>query len=396
MRSLFIFCRSVKQSIVYRTGVLFIKICELLYPLCSSLWEKTRYDLIIVRCDRIGDFIISIEALRFLVQQFNGGKKLFICNSLVAEIAKKSLLFDNVLVIDNIDVSSFYEKPTSYLNLVRRLISIEADYLVNPMWSRLDPSDLIVKYISARNKYGCDDSLDRNPHNFYNNNLYTKLINNNPFNAELLSNQFFVEKAFNSGIKYDLPDLSYIYKKNNPLILGSYIVIAFSASNEERLWPIDRWANVLDVIPNDNKVVLLGNGIRDLIRADKLQSLVTTKKTFINMVGKTTIMDMLNIISNSRFLIGLDSAPVHIAAAARVRSICIAPGAHYNRFVPYPKDIYEEEYHPITISSKNQSCFMCNYKCTRKDYVKGKPLPCLMDVSSKDVVNEFKKNICHD
>ena len=118
------------------------------------------------------------------------------------------------------------------------------------------------------------------------------------------------------------------------------------------------------------------------------------RKKIDNLINKTTIQETVEIIRNSEFVIGNDSSAVHIAAATRTPSICIAPGAHYNRFVPYPEEVADHFYHPRVVVHQ-MPCFGCNYHCK---FPVEKQLKCIQNISVPmvagkltELLNEIQK-----
>ena len=347
---------------------------------------RIHYDLVLVRFDSIGDFIIGLDGIRAYRKVFKGKRILYICKPYTGQLARKSNLFTEVIEIDN--YQTLYYK--TYFEQISKIRRISADYVINPTWSRLDPSDWVVHAIRSKNKYGChgDEIFTQNWKK--GDGFYTRLIRQAPQPSEFHYAQHFINNTIDTTFKARLPRLDLIYSHEAPLINRKYIVVGISAQFPDRIWPMDRLASIIDNIPEKYNIVLIGYNALDLKNAAKLESLVKNPSRIVNMVDKTSIMNMFNLISNAQFVIGMDSAPVHIAAAARVRSICIAPGAHFKRFVPYPKELGETEFHPRTVY-KFMDCFNCGYHCSYPGRKWDGALPCLLNVTVEMVKNELDK-----
>ena len=63
------------------------------------------------------------------------------------------------------------------------------------------------------------------------------------------------------------------------------------------------------------------------------------------MTGKSSLTELAIIIKNSELLISNDSAAVHIAAAVGKKFLCISNGERFGRFLPYPKEIFDQGYY---------------------------------------------------
>ena len=358
----------------------------------SPLFPKARfhYDLVMVRFDSIGDFIIGLDGMRAYIEVFKGKRVLYICRPYTEELVRSSNLFTDVLAVHSYDRDSIVNNLRYHLDFFCNFKNISADIVINPTWSRLEPSDWVVHAIRAKNKYGCHGNEINTPYWEEGDKFYTKLIHQAPLPSEFHYAQYFINNIIDPAFKAQLPRKDLIYAKEEPIVKGNYALVGISAQDTYRIWPMDRLSKVINFIPEKYKVVLLGYGDLDLKNATEIESSVKIPKRIVNMVNKTSVIEMFNLISNSQFVIGMDSAPVHIAAAARVRSICIAHGAHFKRFIPYPIELGEAEFHPRTIY-KYMDCFNCGYNCSYPGWKSDGPLPCLEQVTVDMVKLELEK-----
>ena len=99
--------------------------------------------------------------------------------------------------------------------------------------------------------------------------------------------------------------------------------------------------------------------------------------------------DLVCLISKSSFVLGNDSAAIHIAAACRVPSVCYIHGAHFGRYVPYPNDLPEMEYHPRCVYNK-MDCYWCGYRCN-VEFNPEMPFYCLRTITVDIVKKELLK-----
>jgi ADP-heptose:LPS heptosyltransferase len=67
-------------------------------------------------------------------------------------------------------------------------------------------------------------------------------------------------------------------------------------------------------------------------------------------VGKTTLVELMNLISGAQLLVSNETSAPHLAVAVGTPVIVLYNGNHYGRFVPYPADVsyrYLVAYHPV-------------------------------------------------
>lgn len=84
-------------------------------------------------------------------------------------------------------------------------------------------------------------------------------------------------------------------------------------------WPLDYWGQLLPELLQLNVRVALLGAPGDQPATDQILSLVTEgRERVLNLVGRTSWPDLYALFSQTRLLIGLDSAPLHIANAVGV------------------------------------------------------------------------------
>lgn len=58
-----------------------------------------------------------------------------------------------------------------------------------------------------------------------------------------------------------------------------------------------------------------------------------------DLTGKTSLSELISVISNAKLLISNETCSVHIGAAVDTNTICISNGKHFGRFNPYPEEM---------------------------------------------------------
>lgn len=367
---------------------LFCNINKILDYICRFLFKRPnrKIDLLLIKLDAIGDFIVWQDSLRAYKENYADKKVILICNSAVKDIALLDTFFHEVWEFNR---HKFIYSCKYRFFFIKQLRSVFWKEVISPVFSReYHYSDRVVQLTLSSNKVGYDGDLSnislkqKKRSDYY----YTNMIENNSFTtSELLINAYFVRSLFKSNFIANLPVLSICCIESNPLVDGKYAVLSLSASYSARSWSTENFAKITDSIPFEYRIVLLGYGKGDIEKGDVFLHSVLHPNRVVNLIDKTSVVEMVRIIGGASLVIGNDSSAVHIAAASRVPSICIAPGAHYNRFVPYPKTISESFYHPRVVANL-MSCFGCNYKCC---YPILEQLECIRLVSVSMVVTEL-------
>ncbi len=96
-----------------------------------------------------------------------------------------------------------------------------------------------------------------------------------------------------------------------------FAVLLSGGTAEAKIWPAVNFAQLADCIYRKYKIksVLLGAGSRETAIGHTISDKITDKQAVINLIGQTSLDEMVAIICNSNIIIGNDSGPLHIAAA---------------------------------------------------------------------------------
>lgn len=336
-----------------------------LFAICVS-WipspRKKKYELVLVRADALGDYVIWHDALQAYKEKFQNKKVLLICPSIDKQLACGDSFFSAVIDFNGKSIGTSFG---SFFRFFIKCRAIESDVVIYPVWERHVIGDFVVSTIKSNEKIGM---IGIGKHdfwwNFYNR-KYTRLLENPQTNNEICAIEYFTQKVINPNYKYGYNKLE-VTGNHSVVEYGKFALIAISSSVSKKIWEVEKFIELIDKIPSDYNILLSGAGDNDINMAQVIINGVSDKKRVYNLINKTSIIDLVSIISKAKFVVGNDSAAVHIAAATHVPSICIFHGAHFGRFLPYPNHLPNIEYNPHTIFAK-MPCFGCGYKCTQQE-----------------------------
>lgn len=152
-----------------------------------------------------------------------------------------------------------------------------------------------------------------------------------------LSNPKFPQKAILSE------KLKSLIADNNMKIVG----IAPFAAHEGKMYPLDLMKRVIESLSKEYKILLFGGGSKEM---DILNSIETSYGNVINIAGKVSFEEQLDIVSNLDVMLSMDSGNAHIAAMLGVKVITIWGVTHpYAGFAPFNQP---EDY--MLLSDRNQ------------------------------------------
>lgn len=127
-----------------------------------------------------------------------------------------------------------------------------------------------------------------------------------------------------------LPELQAAKKK---------VIIHTGASWILNHWPARRWANLLQLLAaeGDWSFIFVGNAGIDLDDFGAIASQLTIPP--YSLVGKISILELLLVLRESDFFIGIDSGPSNLAHLAELPSITLLGPAPHMFTPPNPQDI---------------------------------------------------------
>lgn len=146
-------------------------------------------------------------------------------------------------------------------------------------------------------------------------------------------------------------------------------------------WTAEGYASLINRLTDsyDAKVILIGSS-SERETGDKIVSLVRNRP--VDLVGKTSLRELIAVIDRCKLLIGNDSAPGHIATARMVPVVSIfGPTVPKFGYSPYGKD--------VAIVEKELPCRPCHHhgpeKCPEGHF------RCMRDITVEDVMKAVNR-----
>jgi len=151
------------------------------------------------------------------------------------------------------------------------------------------------------------------------------------------------------------------------------IGIHLGTGRGNKAWLRERYAQVIDhLIEKHRSTVVLTGSDRELKASREVTDLCRRKP--LNLVGRTTLSELISLISRYDLYIGVDTGPLHIAAALGIKTVALFPTKFVKPAEWGPYQTKHQIIHKAASCSKScrpQSCSFDN---------------CLRDISAKDVI----------
>lgn len=355
--------------------------------------KDEKRELLLIEFSNIGDFVLKLGSIKKMKENQKTKKIDLICDISCKKIAQKTEYFDEIIAVDR---RKFLRKLIYRYQILKKLKKLNYEIIINLFYSRnIFSDDWIIKNITSEKKIGLiGDNINSN---FYmiSNKWYTQLIETPKKKLfETERTNLLVKKILNLKFENEYSDISNLFNEKFELS-KNFVVIFLGASNLKRAYPLEKMAEVLKKIPPEIDLIFCGTK-PELKLYEDLKKIVKFQNKTLNLIGKTTLIESINIIKNSRFLIGNDSGPVHIASALKKKSICILGGGmNIGRFFPYKfsdRENYSEEFFLPRVIYEKKECFGCGWRCKYKTKT-GETWPCIADISLKKIQDELEKII---
>ncbi|MDT0596440.1 glycosyltransferase family 9 protein [Glaciecola petra] len=130
-------------------------------------------------------------------------------------------------------------------------------------------------------------------------------------------------------------DLNWLKEELAQANIEKYVVISPAASKAERNWSPEGYAKVVEYIQQKGlRVVLCGGpGPLDLEISQAIVKL--TKQVDLNLVGKTTLTQMLAVLNKAQVVIAPDTGPAHMATTQGTPVVGLYAHSNPRRTGPY-------------------------------------------------------------
>ncbi|AIA69182.1 lipopolysaccharide core biosynthesis glycosyl transferase rfaq [Pectobacterium atrosepticum SCRI1043] len=154
--------------------------------------------------------------------------------------------------------------------------------------------------------------------------------------------------CFKLSLHYRQEDAQSIANQRPTLLTQRYVVIQPTTRQYYKYWDNDKFAQVIDYLKTKNLEVVLTCGPSEddlnVVRDIHSQCMHKPDMTF---AGKTSFLELAALIDNAVLYIGVDSAPMHMAAALNTPLVCLFGPTDYKLWRPWCehyKQIWAGEY----------------------------------------------------
>ena len=320
-------------------------------------------EILVIFQQVFGDSIFLVPLLRGFSDRYPkrlGYKVILVCRPSIKNFLIDVADLPSDLEIETVDYSK-YLNDYDYFKSITRRYRFSSGISIVPGTSL--SAEIFSTTLAARKKYGLIPAIKRtHPRLMV---FFQRLAYTNPVVADRDTSTIMQKKKLMKviGLNDYRATLTRL-KSQESLIKGRYCVICPGASMPMKKWPIDRFVQIINEIVEKYKMdIYLCGGKGEEILGEQIIKGTKYPARLHNKIGITTYKEWASIIQYSSFVLGNDSATVHIGVGYQKKVLCI--NGLYEKGIMYPyqvDELKEDESLPIIVSLKSMPCENCRTK----------------------------------
>ncbi|MFW6311337.1 MAG: glycosyltransferase family 9 protein [Nanoarchaeota archaeon] len=317
--------------------------------------EKNVSKILILDFLAIGDLLFTTPLLKTLRHNYPQTEIAISINKGLEQILKYNPNIDKIIPFDK----NGEHKGLNYLKYIKTLRDEKPDLTItlqdNPRLS------ILALFSGARKRVGFAKHIRKL--------FYTDPIqaNHNQHRVDYyldITQKLNINGIINDGLEMYISKKSKIWAKTylNKITTERKTLIGLNigGSWETKLWPVEKFANLADILLQKNYQVILLGGPGDITRENKIKAKM--RHSPLSLVGKTSLNQLAAICEILDLVVSGDTGPLHMAVAMNTKTIALFGPTEVWRYRPY------EEKH-IVIKG-NLACQPCHKKTCPFDRVK--------------------------
>ena len=104
---------------------------------------------------------------------------------------------------------------------------------------------------------------------------------------------------------------------------GPFVIFHPGSARAEKFWEADRWAEVINYWSGRGGQAVLTSGDSSLEQTHVAEIKTRLREPIVDLSGKIDLLTLAALIAKATLLVGVDSAPTHLAAAVRTPQVVL-------------------------------------------------------------------------
>lgn len=305
----------------------------------STLRDASFERILLIKPSSLGDIIHALPVLHGLRGRYPSARIDWLVNAGLARLLEAHPALDEVIPFDRAQYARLWRSPTVALSFQQFLADLRRrryDLVID--LQGLFRTGFLARATGARIRIGFRDARECAPV------FYTHWIEVEDPNRHAVDKNYRVADMLGfreTPMEFNWGQTGADVTAARALLAGlglpeecRWAAIVPGARWETKLWPLQRFAEVIDQLQTIDQIpcVLLG-GPEEGLRCRQLSDLCQTQP--YNLCGRTDVRGFATLIGLASTVLCLDSAAAHLAAAMRRPLVCIAGPTNPRRTGPY-------------------------------------------------------------
>jgi len=289
----------------------------------------------IIGLGRIGDLVLLTSIIKPLKKRFPNCKIYFIVGSSNHFVLANNPDVEDVLIFD--------KNPLKLIPFLLKLKKNKFDYYIDIKDHYSTESNIIAQLANAKIKIGFNDKNRNSP--TFDIGIASKSENLELHFVERIANilqQIDINNLNNNSIEKMRPSL-YIDRAEQKFIdnflhsnnISNFILVNISASDNSRMWQIEKWIELVNYIKKDKMVIISSAPIHSDTVNEICKTTISPDTSVIHF-PPSKLMLISALILRADLLISPDTSVIHIASAFDIPVISLTSNIRDNIIKFYP------------------------------------------------------------
>jgi predicted lipopolysaccharide heptosyltransferase III len=272
--------------------------------------------ILLIQLKRIGDLILTVPAISALRGAFPEAKIHLAASHFCRELAPAIPNLDRFLVADS----------ATHLHHWLPVLTSRYDYVLD--FTRTDRSAFLAFVARSKRKITYERTKVRSKWRPL---VYDQFIDSSVRDQHTVDHHLaFLAPLGITNAKSDLHlDLPVSAREKAKMLLqkaniaGPFVIFHPGSARAEKFWDAQRWADVINHWKGEeiHRVLTSGGSLVEQEHVAKIKK--NLRKPILDLSGKIDLLTLAALIAQATLLVGVDSAPTHLAAALRTPQVVL-------------------------------------------------------------------------
>ena len=332
-------------------------------------------NILIIKMSSLGDVLHTLPFVAVLRERFPKARLTWLVHPQFGAFVPDPPVVDEVIHFDKVKFNKMsLGKKWSYFREMRSLLHSKKFDLVIDMQG-LFKSAVLAAISGCDNRIGYCEMREGSG-------LVSKAITGKHARDHVIERYLDVARYLGCTvyeIQFPMPDLQKEWQavqEKTDTVNNPYVVLVPGARWETKIWPVENFAKLADMILRDGKQVVLAGGPEDIPLGSRIAGMAPG---VTDLTGKTGLRELGALLQHCAAYISVDTGPLFIAAAMKKPLVALYGPTRPERTGPYGS-------REATVLTAPVPCAGCLKKhCD--DW------KCMRSISPEKVFDEYKKKV---